>query len=288
MRKRVALLTIGQAPRPEVTSEILALVAEPVDVDEFGALDGLSAETIAAHLPQGDERPLSTRLASGDYVIVSDTLIVLLTTGVFQDLTTSTPLLHGQRAIDAWIGSLVFGECQIGVIFPLKQQLTEPYPIAMHGTIIQNASAAAYSGETDRLEEAATLLNSADLILMHSVGYTEEMARQLARATNKPVVTARRVIAGALRLRLLEPKPPGGAFSGKDLLARLPPPEEKLTDREREVLTLVLDGHSNKVVARMLDISYRTVEIHRGRGIGKFGASSAAELVRWALMGPRS
>lgn len=43
------------------------------------------------------------------------------------------------------------------------------------------------------------------------------------------------------------------------ILARL----DTLTSREREVMTLVVDGHSNKDIARLLDISHRTVELHR-------------------------
>jgi two-component system, LuxR family, response regulator FixJ len=56
-----------------------------------------------------------------------------------------------------------------------------------------------------------------------------------------------------------------------------------LTEREREVLELLVLGHANKVVAQKLTISFRTVEIHRARVLSKMEARSIAELVRLVL-----
>ncbi len=58
-----------------------------------------------------------------------------------------------------------------------------------------------------------------------------------------------------------------------------------LTKREKEVLDLVVIGDSNRVVARELRISPRTVEVHRARVIRKMGATSLAELVRMSVAG---
>ena len=56
-----------------------------------------------------------------------------------------------------------------------------------------------------------------------------------------------------------------------------------LTEREREVMDLLVLGKANKVIAFELDISPRTVEIHRARVMEKTGAKSLADLVRLAL-----
>jgi len=53
-----------------------------------------------------------------------------------------------------------------------------------------------------------------------------------------------------------------------------------LTSRESEVMLLVVAGHSNKEIARHLDISPRTVEIHRARVMEKTGAANLLELAR--------
>lgn len=53
-----------------------------------------------------------------------------------------------------------------------------------------------------------------------------------------------------------------------------------LTPKEREVLKLVMDGHTNKSAALILEKSPRTVEIQRRQIIKKLGAKNTAELVR--------
>ena len=55
-----------------------------------------------------------------------------------------------------------------------------------------------------------------------------------------------------------------------------------LTPREREVLDLVVAGQTNKGVARRLDISEKTVEIHRANVMRKMQAKSLADLVKMA------
>lgn len=56
-----------------------------------------------------------------------------------------------------------------------------------------------------------------------------------------------------------------------------------LTDRESQVLTAVVAGLSNKAIAYQLNISPRTVEIHRANVMNKMQASNLPELVRMAL-----
>ena len=58
----------------------------------------------------------------------------------------------------------------------------------------------------------------------------------------------------------------------------------KLSAREQEVMQCVVDGKSNKVIARDLGISSRTVEIHRAHLMMKLGVHSLAELVRMAVV----
>lgn len=55
-----------------------------------------------------------------------------------------------------------------------------------------------------------------------------------------------------------------------------------LTDREREVMNLVIDNHSNKEIAARLGVSIKTVEFHRSHMMEKMHASSLIELVSMA------
>jgi two-component system, LuxR family, response regulator FixJ len=57
-----------------------------------------------------------------------------------------------------------------------------------------------------------------------------------------------------------------------------------LTPREREVLALMTRGRPNKLMAVDLNLSQRTIEIHRARVMEKMNADSLAQLVRMTLM----
>jgi two-component system response regulator FixJ len=59
----------------------------------------------------------------------------------------------------------------------------------------------------------------------------------------------------------------------------------RLTPRELEVFQQLIHGHPNKVIAYHLNISARTVEIHRARVMEKMEARSLPELVRMAIEG---
>jgi two-component system response regulator DctR len=52
----------------------------------------------------------------------------------------------------------------------------------------------------------------------------------------------------------------------------------ELTERERDVMRLVVEGLPNKLIADQLDISVRTVEVHRARVFDKMEVKSAVEL----------
>lgn len=90
---------------------------------------------------------------------------------------------------------------------------------------------------------------------------TERFGRCLDRISKEAEVF------GATRRRMIE---------ARDRIA-------SLSGREREVLDWLAEGSSNKVIARELDISPRTVEIHRANMMNKLGARHAAEAVRLKL-----
>ena len=307
-RPRIAFVTIGQAPRPDVVPDILGMLDGVADYEEFGALDGLTPNEIPSRAGRPSDRRLYTRLRNGSHVDVDAgfvvdrlvrllhrldaigfDLIVLISTGVFQPFSLRTPLVHGERAVDAWIAALVIGDCRIGVIYPLAQQAA----MQGHGTLIQNARAVAATGETARLEDAASRLGEAELILMHSVGYTGANARRIAAAQwqaggHRVPHHRRRDAAASDGTGRPMDRAAAGPLKGAALIDRLPSPPTALTPRERQVLCGVLDGEANKTIGRRLGISHRTVEIHRARAMNKLGAASPAELIRRILIPRRA
>ena len=61
------------------------------------------------------------------------------------------------------------------------------------------------------------------------------------------------------------------------------PPGDDLTPREREVLTLLADGKTNKEIAELLSISTGTARLHVSNILGKLGVTNRTEAARLAL-----
>jgi NarL family two-component system response regulator LiaR len=62
-----------------------------------------------------------------------------------------------------------------------------------------------------------------------------------------------------------------------------PPPGHDLTDREREVLALLVDGKTNKEIAEALTLSPATVRVYVSNILSKLGAKNRTEAARIAL-----
>ena len=67
------------------------------------------------------------------------------------------------------------------------------------------------------------------------------------------------------------------------LLLNPPASQSPLTDRQREVLQLLAEGHSTKEVANLLNISTRTVEFHKARLMEVLGVHTRADLIKYAV-----
>ncbi|MEQ1602653.1 MAG: response regulator [Methylophilaceae bacterium] len=58
---------------------------------------------------------------------------------------------------------------------------------------------------------------------------------------------------------------------------------KRLTSREKEVLRLIIQSHSNKEAAEILNVSHRTIDAHRARVMEKMQAENAAALVTMVM-----
>ena len=58
---------------------------------------------------------------------------------------------------------------------------------------------------------------------------------------------------------------------------------QSLTPRQREVIQLIAEGHSTKGIARLLQLSVKTVETHRAQIMNRLGIHDVAGLVRYAI-----
>jgi DNA-binding NarL/FixJ family response regulator len=74
----------------------------------------------------------------------------------------------------------------------------------------------------------------------------------------------------------------------EDYLRRVEAGQERdtfshLTDRERQVLQLIAEGHTSKEIADLLNLSVRTVQNHRAHIMDKLGMHDRAELIKYAI-----
>jgi two-component system response regulator FixJ len=76
----------------------------------------------------------------------------------------------------------------------------------------------------------------------------------------------------------------GARKTRDDEIARAAQRMGTLSPRERQVLEGIVAGRLNKLIAYDLDISVRTVEVHRTRLLGRLGTHSMAEAIRVAVM----
>jgi DNA-binding NarL/FixJ family response regulator len=85
--------------------------------------------------------------------------------------------------------------------------------------------------------------------------------------------------------KYLDPSVAGKVMGGYS--ARRPFNQEgarDVSDRELEVLRLIAWGHSNKEIAARLDLSVKTIEVHKANGMKKLGMASRIDIVRYAVL----
>jgi DNA-binding NarL/FixJ family response regulator len=97
---------------------------------------------------------------------------------------------------------------------------------------------------------------------------------------------AKEQLSSAIEALLLHKPFFTGAISEKILASYLstnPAPMVSLRPRERMIVQLVAEGHSNKGMAKVLNLSIKTIETHRAAAMDKISVNSTAGLVRYAI-----
>lgn len=92
------------------------------------------------------------------------------------------------------------------------------------------------------------------------------------------IAAIRTVVAGGT---FLDPAVAGKMFEQGSTVRAASSAE--LTPREREVLTMVAWGHTNKEIASVLGVTVKTIETHKANAMQKLGITTRAELVRYAM-----
>ena len=83
--------------------------------------------------------------------------------------------------------------------------------------------------------------------------------------------------------RYLSPKLAGRVLDSSSGRKKIADPYDTLTPREREILHLIIEGHTNVQIAARLVLSPRTVELHRSRIMKKLDLHNQTDIFRYAL-----
>jgi protein AroM len=214
---KLGTLTIGQAPRADITPILDAVLGAELPRLHAGVLDRLSRDDITRDFaPEPGGALLITKLLDGTSVVIDRkrteraaqaklaklegagcTTILMLCTGHFESLTTEAArLIEPDRILPPTVAALVQG-AQLGIIVPLAEQIASEAgkwaPLA-HQPIY--AAASPYGGDGPSVMEAAEALaeRGADILLMDCMGFVERH-RQEASAAGLPVILSNALIA---------------------------------------------------------------------------------------------
>ncbi|MCY1505480.1 AroM protein [compost metagenome] len=214
---RVAFVTIGQAPRADVVPQMLADLGLPVAAEEFGILDHLDADQIAALAPAEGEYRFASRLRDGTQAVMGKPvaeamlarLMASLDDGRFDALVplcTGTALppmrtlvIEPQQVVDHLTVALAQGCKRLGIVLPLEGQVGSFHLIEPVSCELRVTHASPYTDTgTGRFAQAGEALRGCDLVVMHCMGYTEAMRAEVARHARAPVLLSNRMVARLL------------------------------------------------------------------------------------------
>jgi len=218
--QRLGTLTIGQAPRADITPILLAALPPAVQCVQLGVLDGLSRDEITARYRPRDGQPmLVSRLRDGSAVTLDKAavraalddklvalhargcdVVLLLCTGEFHGLAASGGsgwLLEPDRLVPP-VAAALAGDRQVGIVVPLSQQAaTEASKFAALLRTPLYASATPYTDDLHELASATTTLRArgAQILLLDCMGYTEAHRQAATRASGLPVMLSNALVA---------------------------------------------------------------------------------------------
>ena len=214
---KIGAITIGQAPRVDVTADILRIFDDSLELVQAGGLDGLTREEIAEFAPGKDDYVLVSRLQDGSSVTFAEryilprlqdaitkmeeegcSLIMMFCTGSFPETlsTKKIPMIYPCELLNRLV-PLMTKKSSIICMTPSPLQ-TEQCENKWRNYVkeVKTIAASPY-GEWEALEQAAEEVKNmdADLIVLDCIGYTQKMKEMFAEKTGKKVVLPRTLLA---------------------------------------------------------------------------------------------
>jgi len=218
---KIGFVTIGQAPRKDITDELIEILPQGIEIAEIGALDDLSIDEIRTRLsPKPGETLYVTRLRDGTEVKISREkilglmetkiktldkkgvdIIAILCSGEFPSFYASIPILYPDKILKGTVSGIRY-EGRSAVLIPAEEQIM--YAKDKWSPYLGNPDIVAISPYTSKAEDFIVVGKrlkdrGIGLAIMDCMGYTlkhKNIIRQVSSSTK--VVTSRGALAGAL------------------------------------------------------------------------------------------
>ena len=213
--KKLGLITIGQSPRVDVTPDLEPIFGPDIQLCQAGALDGMTAQDIAAFAPEEGDYVLISRLRDGSSAVFAEKhilprlqqciydleaegveLIMFLCTGSFPNFESHVPLVFPCAVLNGTVPALA-SRSRIAVITPKQEQETQCAEKWKNYVQSVQVTWGSPYGDPEELDRAAreTASWDVDLVVLDCMGYTSAMKERVHQLSGKPVVLSRTIAA---------------------------------------------------------------------------------------------
>jgi protein AroM len=212
---KVGLLTIGQAPREDIVSEIKPLLNPRIEILEKGLLDGLSLEEIERLKPDSGETPLVTRLREGRQVELSEKKISfmlpegielmkkemkiraagVLCTHDFPKKEFSLPVIFPFDYLK-FLTSRVLNVKKLGVVVPLESQL-EMTKKKWKAAVVEAKSPYAAGKSWEKIAKKF-ISKKVDAVILDCIGYIIKDKQEVQSFLSVPILLPRIILSYAI------------------------------------------------------------------------------------------
>ncbi|MFB0565812.1 MAG: AroM family protein [Candidatus Aminicenantaceae bacterium] len=218
MSKKIAAITIGQAPRDDIIPDLKKLIGAETSIEVRGILDKLEMEEIKNLLPKDEEEILKTRLRNGTSVTLGYNsvvkgikkclsvlraekyeIIALLCTGDFPELEEEEGLVHTSKLLKEEVKKRI-KKGILGILIPSSEQILQTErKWKRRGIILTIASASPY-GEKEKVFSAVESLakSKAELIVLDCIGYSLSIYKKLKKTTTIPLLLPLKLLARSI------------------------------------------------------------------------------------------
>ena len=227
-RIKLALITIGQTPRHDLSSDLSALWGDAFDIVQEGALDGLNDAQIKSLEPTPGESDLITRLADGRSVFVSHhrlesyvqaaisraslqdvQIAIVACTGEFEGLRADIPILQPHNILEHSVAAVLERGKSLAVVVPTDRQAGEARKRwSERGYDVRSVHVVSpFCDKGQRIAQLAgeTPVTDADAIVYDCFGFGSECLADFSASYRGPKFIARVLIAKLLTAIFPEP-----------------------------------------------------------------------------------